>query len=199
MGDQNKMKASQQYYFREGKLELSMLEDEEDNEISSQSFKDKPVLKVSEDVYETLHTMGQFLTQACQPNQGIKGQEEETKIELIEDEYAKDTNTTLGTCDDLEIDWEQVELEQKVMEEDKASKIFKEEEHLENRYVYKSVLEENLREISSNKEDILIQADIDEIMETYFEGKQKPCLQTEQMKKLKEHIENQINILRQAK
>lgn len=77
------MNKSDKYYLKSGKLELSMLDDEEDTVpvVQAESKKElldqlefehtkrlrkksltQPKLKVSREVYHTLHTMGQFLT-----------------------------------------------------------------------------------------------------------------------------------------
>ena len=87
------MNKSDKYYLKQGKLELSMLEDEEDelelkNSIQRPAKKDlfvdvefphskrlrdnslktsrskEPKLKVTQDIYNTLHTMGQFLAKS---------------------------------------------------------------------------------------------------------------------------------------
>ncbi len=64
------------YCFRQGKLELSILDEELDEEIIEDIVEDKTSiqedqldieLKISDDIYNTLKTMGEFLTQAGVP------------------------------------------------------------------------------------------------------------------------------------
>lgn len=75
-----RMNGSDKYYLKKGKLELSILDDEE--EVAS--FRDRskvkePRIKLTEDIYNTLHTMGQFLTRQVGNNEEGAAKKENEK------------------------------------------------------------------------------------------------------------------------
>lgn len=193
------MQKSGEYYLKEGKLELSILDDAEDemqefessrsytyNRLSMQQprrrngLRKTPTghqkLKVSKEVYNTLHAMGQFLTQK-EGNDLDDDTEPKDQLEInqaidteeLEDERANTNKEPM--CGRLQ---EVVELEQSLGKQP----WFREET---------MVIE---------KEPILKQREIDHLLQPYFKDREKSLCDDDLLKQLKIHIQKKIEAIR---
>jgi len=122
------MNTSKEFYYKEGKLELSML-DEEDEEVATGASEaqeneqadngrsenyitlSQTDLYVNKDIYDTLHTMGQFLTgQEEADTQRVKSDENQYDVCISKNDQitAIEKEITLSNaCDDLSREPEQ--------------------------------------------------------------------------------------------
>lgn len=231
------MNNSKEYYFKEGRLELSMLEDKEDEvqpmiiaghrravleqleygQIRRGRKKNRPQLqpklKVSKDVYDTLHTMGQFLT-----GQDEKIIEFESRRNLVssKESTGEEINSTKGK-EDLEVTKkEYVQLQAKILQEyvskqdnrfeeqklvnqnveeqrEKQQVINQEENREKDIELYRPILE-NDEEIdhTDEVEQILNQNNIDYIVEDFFEKHISATPKYVYTEELKRHVEEKI-------
>lgn len=166
------MSFSKEFYFKEGKLELSMLDDdyesepEEKRNILEEDKSSESNLVVSEEVYKTLHYMGKYLTLKEEPSK-CENNYESTITKEDEISCSKDKNIILFTKHEQENKLESGN-KQNVCELEKA---------------------EDESEIKS-----LNQQSIDSILEGYFD---KCSTQSyPYAEELKKHIDKQIEAIR---
>lgn len=65
------MNRTDRYYLKQGRLELSMLEEEDTDQRTQQE------VKITKEICYTLHTMGKLLVQEQQENLNLKSQDDE--------------------------------------------------------------------------------------------------------------------------
>ena len=166
------MSFPKEFYFKEGKLELSMLDDDDESERAEKKDileeEDSPESKlvVSEEVYKTLHYMGKYLTLKEEAPK-VENKYESTITKEDEISCSKDKNIILFT------------------KPEKANIL----ENSDKQNVSELVKAEDENEIKS-----LNQQSIDSFLEGYFKKcSTKPYQYAEELKK---HIDKQIETIR---
>jgi len=239
------MNTSKKYYLNEGKLELSILEDYEDekgqiiqlrsrrnitNQLGLNTTKRQhkkecglvpPKLKVSKEVYNTLHTMGQFLTQTEEMHEktedglnSLSAQQEKVPITLTEDEISAlngilkldiEVAQDLSQEEDISIDvYTYMDSTQKVENilSDAPDSMQRQEVTSPNEEIsvhHPKLEEEKLEEdkvLKQNSEDYrLKQKEVDHIVEGYFKDQSFGTPKHTYLVELKKHIEKQIKAI----
>ena len=195
------MQKSGEYYLKEGKLELSILDDAEDDKqdfVSSRPYTydhlsmqqprrrnvlrktptDHQKLKVSKEVYNTLHAMGQFLTQ-----------KEDDELEASPEIGKKDTLDVNQV-----IDTEHLVNEETPENREPVQGQFQEVVKLENALKKQEWFCEET--IEHDEESVLRQEQIDHIIKPYFRDKEQSLFEDDFLKKLKIHIQNKIEAIK---
>ena len=181
------MSFSKVYYFKEGKLELSMLDDDNDEMESEEqentleeNDSSESKLVVSSEVSKTLHYMGKYLT--IKEEDKEKNQYERPITDEDEISHSKNKNVILLTKAEKEADLppnsEQITKPNNVEVVDKLKT-----------HVISSEDSQNVED-----ETKALQQGIDSIVDDYFKGyNTKPY---QYANELKEHIDKQIEAIR---
>lgn len=168
------MNQSDKYYLKQGKLQLSMLDEEDELEIIDLEFpqtkqiketRSKQVctkevkLKITQEIYNNLHTMAQFLTK-----------NEDAEAELSPKEFSQQDSD-------------------EITQHESIQRLYDGEDHLRNDELAVACSKEN-----TNQE--LKQGQIDEILESFFGNM---VLSYAHENELKTHIDKQIAMIRNYK
>ena len=183
---------SDRYYLKAGKLELSMLDDEDEaiKMVDARSEKEvvngletgctkgliekqddfaEPQLKVSKEVYNTLHAMGEFLT---------RRDESTSSIETKEENHSNCQEQDLSSLKALKADKTPI-YDVPSLEMYKPSR----------------KLAYMINGVEIDSKDMLEQKNIDTVVDDFFKERPVSGLPNNQMKELKRHIDKQIKVI----
>nr|WP_302598923.1 hypothetical protein [uncultured Cellulosilyticum sp.] len=200
------------YYLKHGKLELSILDEDDDEKVEEKHIHHEednnetrqPRIKLTEDIYNTLQTMGKFLTKK------VEGEDETSLPDEIQEKECSLFNQSKLIRPEAIKSIQAKQLEEavksmyaKVAEEaeDIETKIAKPIGLVEKEVQLRSHKEEKKSTVSNKKPFIfeeddedrqLAQSSIDQILLDYF-GNVQP--QYEYAKRLKRHIDKKIDLI----
>ena len=214
------MNKSKKYYLKEGKLELSILDDEEDekgqiiqrrsrrgllNQHESSRMRrrrkrhrrlSQPTLTVSKDVYNTLHAMGQFLTQTNEQAIEVDKDEKETmsSMEIQEAIRPSESNGVIQLSGEQESDKiSNVAIESKELVH--ANEVRSNEDTNEVKEIEEIALDEVEEQNDPNR--VLGQNDIDYMVEGFFKENGLSKSRYVYLDELKKHIDKKIKAIRE--
>lgn len=183
------MSFSKVYYFKEGKLELSMLdedsyekESEEQRNTLEGNDSSESELVVSSEVSKTLHYMGKYLT--IKEDDKEKNQYESPITDKDEISDSKDMNVILLT---------KAEKKENLLPNNAQQTSESNNVEVDDKLKTHMISSEDNQNVEDETKD-LNQEGIDSIVEDYFKG----CNTTpyQYARKLKEHIDKQIDAIR---
>lgn len=215
------MNKSKGYYLKEGKLELSILDDEEDenrqivpyrsrrgllNQYESGRMRrrhkrhrklSQPTLTVSKDVYNTLHAMGQFLTQKDEQATEVDKDEKEI-INLVEKQEAIKPSASNERIDSSQEEQASNRLFNAVRES-KELVSFHEVTSNEAANEIKEIEDITLDKMEQQDDPskVLGQGDIDYMVEGFFKENNLDKPRCIYLNELKKHIDRQIKRIRE--